>query len=80
MPELTHAAKDSKCEACSRKAYFGPDIGLVTSRVVSRDGLENNAIEGPLIIEDYEGTVVVPPDCKAYLGDMGNVIIEIPDN
>ena len=80
MPELTHAAKDSKCEACSRKAYFGPDIGLVTSRVVSRDGLENNAIEGPLIIEDYEGTVVVPPDCKAYLDDMGNIIIEIPDN
>ena len=80
MPELTHAAKDSKFEACSRKAYFGPDIGLVTSRVVSRGGLENNAIEGPLIIEDYEGTVVVPPDCKAYLDDMGNIIIEIPDN
>ena len=80
MPELTHAAKDSKFEARSRKAYFGPDIGLVTSRVVSRGSLENNAIEGPLIIEDYEGTVVVPPDCKACLDDMGNVIIEIPDN
>ncbi|MEC7441886.1 MAG: hydantoinase/oxoprolinase family protein, partial [Pseudomonadota bacterium] len=80
MPELTHAAKDSKYELCSRKAYFGPNIGLVKSRVVSRDGLENNAIEGPLIIEDYEGTVVVPPDCKAYLDDIGNIIIEIPDN
>ena len=80
MPELTYAAKDSKFEARGRKAYFGPDIGFVTSRVVSRGGLENNSIEGPLIIEDYEGTVVVPPDCKAYLDDMGNVIIEIPDN
>mgnify|MGYP001429605854 CR=1 FL=1 len=80
MPELTHAAKESKCEVCSRKVYFGPNIGLVKSRVVSRDGLEHNAIEGPLIIEDYEGTVVVPPDCKAYLDDMGNIIIEIPDN
>ncbi len=80
MPELTHAAKDSKYELCSRKAYFGPNIGLVKSRVVSRDGLENNAIEGPLIIEDYEGTVVVPPDCKAYLDDIGNIIIEIPEN
>ena len=80
MPKLAHAAKDTRYEACSRKAYFGPDIGLVTSRVVSRDGLEANAIEGPLIIEDYEGTVVVPPNCKAYLDDMGNIIIEIPDN
>ncbi len=80
MPELTHAAKESKCEVCSRKVYFGPNIGLVKSRVVSRDGLEHNAIEGPLIIEDYEGTVVVPPDCKAYLDDIGNIIIEIPDN
>lgn len=80
MPELTHAAKESKCEVCSRKVYFGPNIGLVKSRVVSRDGLEHNAIEGPLIIEDYEGTVVVPPDCKAYLDDIGNIIIDIPDN
>ncbi|MED5301092.1 MAG: hydantoinase/oxoprolinase family protein [Pseudomonadota bacterium] len=80
MPELTHAAKESKCEVCSRKVYFGPNIGLVKSRVVSRDGLEHNAIEGPLIIEDYDGTVVVPPDCKAYLDDIGNIIIEIPDN
>ncbi|MEE3008844.1 MAG: hydantoinase/oxoprolinase family protein, partial [Pseudomonadota bacterium] len=40
MPELTHAAKESKCEVCSRKVYFGPNIGLVKSRVVSRDGLE----------------------------------------
>ena len=80
MPELTHAAKESKCEVCSRKVYFGPNIGILKSRVVSRDGLEHNAIEGPLIIEDYEGTVVVPPDCKAYLDDIGNIIIEIPDN
>ena len=80
IPELTHATKDSKCKECGRKAYFGPDLGLVTSRVLSRNGLENNAIEGPLIIEDYEGTVIVPPDCKAQLDNMGNIIIEIPDN
>jgi len=80
MPELTHSTEDSKCKECGRKAYFGPDLGLVTSRVVSRNGLANNAIEGPLIIEDYEGTVIVPPDCKAKLDNMGNIIIEIPDN
>ena len=80
MPELNHATKVSKCKECGRKAYFGPDLGLVTSRVVSRNGLANNAIEGPLIIEDYEGTCIVPPDCKAKLDNMGNIIIEIPDN
>ena len=80
MPEITHEAKDSNYEACSREAYFGPDIGLITSRVLSRNGLEKNAIAGPLIIEDYEGTVIVPPDCKAHLDNMGNIIIEIPNN
>ena len=80
MPELNHATKVSKCKECGRKAYFGPDLGLVTSRVVSRNGLANNAIKGPLIIEDYEGTCIVPPDCKAKLDNMGNIIIEIPDN
>jgi N-methylhydantoinase A len=32
-----------------------------------------------MIIEEYEGTAVVPPDCTARLDPVGNVVIELPD-
>ena len=31
-----------------------------------------------MIIEEYEGTCVVPPDCTAHLDRLGNVVIELP--
>ena len=31
------------------------------------------------IVEEYEGTAVVPPGCTARLDPRGNVIIELPD-
>ena len=32
---------------------------------------------GPLIVEEYEGTTVVPPNCAARLDDAGNIVIEV---
>ena len=76
-PEIKHNLKTYKKEDNRRKAYFGPAIGLVNSRVLSRGDLEKNILEGPLIIEDYEGTVVVPPGCEAHLDSMGNIVIKL---
>ena len=76
-PELKHNLKTYKKEDNRREAYFGPAIGLVNSRVLSRGDLEKNILEGPLIIEDYEGTVVVPPGCEAHLDSMGNIVIKL---
>ena len=61
-----------------RIVHFGPDIGSSTTRVITRSDLNAKAEEGPMIIEEYEGTVVVPPDCKARIDTQGNVIIELP--
>ena len=76
-PELKHNLKTYKKEDNRREAYFGPAIGVVNSRVLSRGDLEKNILEGPLIIEDYEGTVVVPPGCEAHLDSMGNIVIKL---
>jgi N-methylhydantoinase A len=32
---------------------------------------------GPLIIEEYDATCVIPPGCEASLDDWGNIIIDI---
>jgi len=61
-----------------RRVYFGPATGLVDTPVIGRGRLEVEPRSGPVIIEEYEGTCVVPPDCTARLDALGNVIIELP--
>ena len=60
-----------------RIVYFGPSAGNVETPVIGRGRLGAEPRSGPLIIEEYEGTCVVPPDCTAHLDGLGNVIIEL---
>jgi N-methylhydantoinase A len=61
-----------------REAYFGPAVGSVAAAVVTRSHLQAEPWRGPLIIEEYESTAVVPPDCTARLDAAGNVLIDLP--
>jgi N-methylhydantoinase A len=61
-----------------REAYFGFGIGSVEAPVVTRSHLSATPRHGPLIIEEYEGTAVVPPDCTARIDAGGNVLIDLP--
>ena len=36
-----------------------------------------DCLNGWGFIEDYEGTVVVPPGCEAHLDSMGNIVIKL---
>ena len=69
------ASQDSVPET-ARQAYFGPEVGTVETPVISRAGISTEARAGPLIIEEYEGTVVVPPGCAAHLDAAASIIIE----
>ena len=55
-----------------------PATGLVETPVIGRGRLGGDPAAGPFVIEEYEGTCVVPPDCTARLDRLGNVIIELP--
>ena len=63
--------------AGSRKAYFGRDAGWLQSSVIGREALSATARSGPLVIEEYEGTTVVPPGASAALDAHGNVVIRV---
>jgi N-methylhydantoinase A len=60
-----------------RQVYFGPEFGLLRTSVLSRSGLDAKARTGPMVIEEYEGTVVVPPDATASRDCDGNILIEL---
>jgi len=61
----------------TRMAYFGPETGVVETPVVDRGDLDDSPRAGPLIVEEYEGTSVVPPGASAALDAAGNIVIEV---
>jgi len=62
-------------EVCRRQAYFGPDHGLLEVDVLGRSDLGDGSRNGPLIIEEYDATCVVPPGWTAALDGESNIIL-----
>jgi N-methylhydantoinase A len=62
----------------TRAAYFGPTHGIVETPLLARSDLTRTPRHGTLIVEEYDATVVVPPDCLASLDAAGNLVIEVP--
>jgi len=60
-----------------RRVWFGPVLGAHDTLVTGRGALAKGAVNGPMIIEEYEGTTVVPPDCTAELDDNMNIVIRV---
>jgi N-methylhydantoinase A len=44
---------------------------------MARGDLLSGKRQGPLIVEEYEGTTVVPPNAAASLDSGGNIVIEL---
>ncbi len=70
--------KDVKGGKRTRMAYFESVGDLVEVPVIDRTELGIQPSQGPYIIEEYDCTTVVPPDCFAHHDDPGNIIIELP--
>ncbi|MBT5495470.1 MAG: hydantoinase/oxoprolinase family protein [Alphaproteobacteria bacterium] len=60
----------------NRQAYFGRDIGWIDTPVLHRSDLAKS-MSGPLIIEEYDATCLVPPNAKASLDEFGNILIDL---
>ena len=63
-------------EAGSRRAYYGREHGWLRTPVVARASLAGGA-EGPLIVEEYDSTCLVPPGVRAALDSQGNLLLSL---
>jgi len=61
----------------SRPAYFGGRYGLLDTPVIDREALHAAPRPGPLIVEEYEGTTVVPPQATALRDRFGNIVMAL---
>ena len=60
----------------TRRAYFGPQMGSVDTPIISRNDLDATGQEGPVILDEYDTTIVVPPRCWALRDEFWNVVLE----
>jgi len=58
----------------SRRAWF-PDEGWVETKVTDRAGLVGT-VAGPLIVQEYDATCLVPKGMAARVDDFGNIRVE----
>jgi N-methylhydantoinase A len=57
--------------------YFGPEIGAVETPVCGRAEIDGTWRAGPLLIEEFDSTTVVPPDGRARRTGWDTIEIEL---
>ncbi len=78
LPErLNMAAQSGGATRSDRRVYFGPKDGWLDTPVIARDTLTAGPSVGPIIVEEYDSTTVVPPGCRARLDEWSNIVIEV---
>jgi N-methylhydantoinase A len=61
----------------ARAAYFGPEFGSIETPVCVRSAVGTGWRDGPLLIEEFDSTTVVPPDGRARLSNWDTIEIEL---
>lgn len=62
----------------NRQAYFGKAHGLIDTPVIQRRDLSESPIHGPVIVEEYDATCVVPPGAQVSIDSHHNILISMP--
>ena len=76
VPERLARAREWISGGGERPAFFGPSHGWRTAAVLPRAGLCETPREGPLVVEEYDTTIVVPPGWRASRDGWNNVLVD----
>jgi len=74
----TGVATVGRAAHATRRSYFGR-AGWHAAALAGRGDLAGEPRRGPLIIEEYDATIVVPPDATAACDAGGKVVIDLID-
>ncbi len=76
VPERVVSSRPEAEPGPPRRAYFGAGYGFLDTPVLRRSDLAAPR-SGPIIIEEYDATCIVPPGATAALDAGGNVLIAL---
>lgn len=72
-----HSMGKSKKAGGTRQAFFGPAYGTRQVPVASLDDITTTVQKGPIFIDTYDSTIVVPPESQIKRSANGNLIITL---
>jgi N-methylhydantoinase A len=58
-----------------RQTYFGRELGWMLTSVITREELTRSFRSGPLIVEEYDSTTLIPPGTDIRIDGQGNIIM-----
>jgi N-methylhydantoinase A len=76
VPSRVQIARGEAAAGTTRRVYFGPDEGWITTPILGRTDFATPG-EGPAVIEEYDATCVVPPGARAWLDEWGDIVMEL---
>jgi N-methylhydantoinase A len=76
VPQNVASSRQEGAKQASRSAYFGDEHGWLETPVLNRADLATGRA-GPLIVEEYDSTCVVPPGAHAERDATGNIVIRL---
>ena len=76
VPDRIDAGAPKAGAGDPRDAYFGPEAGWLSTLVLGRADLAT-PVEGPIIVEEYDATCLIPPGARGRLDENGNIVIEL---
>ena len=68
--------KSKAVDVTLRSVYFGPDAGCLETKILTRPALSASPLAGPIIVEEYDSTVVVPPGWQVHQDELNNIVIQ----
>ncbi|MBL8699253.1 MAG: hydantoinase/oxoprolinase family protein [Alphaproteobacteria bacterium] len=77
VPSRLSVAEEKAPPASSRHVYFGPERGWIDTPIITRMQLGANWRAGPLLVEEFDSTTVVPPDGRARRIDWDVIDVEL---
>jgi N-methylhydantoinase A len=75
VPDALEFPREAEIKAKERSVWFGPEMGTYRTKIVSRSNLTLSATRGPLIISEFDTTIVVPPDFQVARDKWFNIVL-----
>lgn len=77
VPDRLSVADDWPGTGGARSVYFGPEFGALQTPTCVRGDLGTQWRNGPLLVEEFDSTTVVPPDGRARCIAWDTIEIEL---
>jgi N-methylhydantoinase A len=75
--QLAIDARAGAPAAPSRAIHFTRGAAPINTQVVPRSALSLSPRRGPLVIEEFDATTVVPPDSSVHRDPLNNIVLEL---